>query len=376
MMNDCCEQRIGVVSSWNVKCGIAEYCGYLLAPLAEQGFRAEIFSDRVRATTKPDETCVHRVWDNNAETVPDLVSSIVRWNVDYVLIQYHHAFYSPQTLASIIEHLSALGLPVFVIYHATFHEDLRAETGSLAKVALNLVHSVPDVDRLASYGLRNVRILRHGICAPRCAPADAISIADGFSIGSFGFLMPHKGFLELICAAYLLRKHIPGLRLHLYASLYPNAGSEKLLTRCREYIRYLGCPELVKLETGFLDIHEVIACLQRCQLLVFPYQNSKESSSAAVRTGLASGRPVLCTPLEIFGDAAEVLHYSKGFDPFAIANAILERYRDPEVLDRLQGNQDAYLQEHSWTNIARTLAREMATYRLRDPQLSKVARPN
>ena len=54
--------------------------------------------------------------------------------------------------------------------------------------------------------------------------------------------------------------------------------------------------------TDFLDDDVVIATLAKCELLVFPYQNTNESASGAVRMGVASGVPIAVSPIPIFDD--------------------------------------------------------------------------
>ena len=56
------------------------------------------------------------------------------------------------------------------------------------------------------------------------------------------------------------------------------------------------------LVTDFLDDDVAIATLAKCELLVFPYQNTKESASGAVRMGVASGVPLAVSPIPIFDD--------------------------------------------------------------------------
>lgn len=351
--------KLGVLSSWNTRCGIAEYCRHLLQHLSGTDIQCEVFSNSETLTAASDEPFVRRPWDNSLATLPQLVRSIARAQVDCFLIQYHPGFYPFATLAALIDHLCRMELPVLVIHHTTIHEEIAAAVGALAQVPLNLVHSEADVARFASHGLRNVMQIHHGVYTAQRATEEITPSNGQFVIGGFGFLMPHKGFAELIGAAYLLRSHIPGLRVELYASLYPSASSERLLTRCLAYMRYLRCGDWVKLETGYLGIEELICRLARCSLLVFPYQNSRESASGAVRIGLASRRPVLCTPLGIFDDVAHVVHRAKGFDAFAVAARILDLYRRPEVLNAFRAKQEAYLEERSWSNIAKIVAREI-----------------
>ena len=54
-------------------------------------------------------------------------------------------------------------------------------------------------------------------------------------------------------------------------------------------------------------------------MVVFPYQQTQESASGAVRLGLASLVPVACTPLPIFDDVANATYQLSGITPEAIA---------------------------------------------------------
>ena len=56
--------------------------------------------------------------------------------------------------------------------------------------------------------------------------------------------------------------------------------------------------------TDFLDDDVAIATLAKCDLLVFPYQNTKESASGAVRMGVAAGAPLAVSPIPIFDDVS------------------------------------------------------------------------
>ncbi|HEY1908021.1 MAG TPA: hypothetical protein VGG91_18380, partial [Myxococcaceae bacterium] len=89
---------------------------------------------------------------------------------------------------------------------------------------------------------------------------------------------------------------------------------------------------------------------------VFPYQQTAESSSAAVRVGLAARRPVACTPSEIFDDVRSVVHTLPGFDPASLARGLAELLGDPDRLASRQKAQDAWLETHDWGVLARRLS--------------------
>ena len=63
-----------------------------------------------------------------------------------------------------------------------------------------------------------------------------------------------------------------------------------------------GLTGRVRLVTDFLDDDVAISTLAKCELLVFPYKNTKESASGAVRMGVAAGVPIAVTPIPIFDD--------------------------------------------------------------------------
>ena len=76
--------------------------------------------------------------------------------------------------------------------------------------------------------------------------------------------------------------------------------------------------------------------LSRHELIVFPYQFSNESSSASVRTGLSSLRPVLVTPLPIFDDVQDLVDYMPGFTSQEIADGIFSWFEKPLSSDLFQ----------------------------------------
>ena len=63
-------------------------------------------------------------------------------------------------------------------------------------------------------------------------------------------------------------------------------------------------------------------CWSAPRVLVFSYQHSAESSSAAVRFGLSANRPVVCTPLDIFDDVRPAVEVSEDTSSAALARAI------------------------------------------------------
>ena len=73
------------------------------------------------------------------------------------------------------------------------------------------------------------------------------------------------------------------------------------------------------LGAGLHGFHEQLAI---ADLVVFPYQNTEESSSAAVRMAITAGRAVAVTPLPIFDDVADAVDILPGISPQALATGL------------------------------------------------------
>jgi hypothetical protein len=65
-----------------------------------------------------------------------------------------------------------------------------------------------------------------------------------------------------------------------------------------------------------------MALLSDSDLIVFPYQNTAESASGAVRYGMAVERPVAVTPLPIFADLDGATFRLAGTGPADLADGI------------------------------------------------------
>jgi glycosyltransferase involved in cell wall biosynthesis len=116
-------------------------------------------------------------------------------------------------------------------------------------------------------------------------------------MGAFGFLLPHKGQLELINAF----ERLPGWD-ELLLLCATRDGSGNMEKKVNNLIESKGLTGRVRLVTDFLDDDVAISTLAKCELLVFPYKNTKESASGAVRMGVAAGVPIAVTPIPIFDD--------------------------------------------------------------------------
>lgn len=365
--------RVAWVTTWNVRCGVAAYARGLnfAIPHGQICVLANHVSDKIR----DDEEFVVRCWHSGrGDQMEELYLQTLASGASAVVIQFNFGFFDIESFGRLITRLAGSGIAVHIFFHATAdidRPDLKLSLGSVAQtlaLATRLyVHGVDDLNRLKQLGLvENVMLFPHGVSLPVQAPeASRDEKTDTSLLASFGYMLPDKGFPQLIEAFNLLRASHPGLRLLMLNAAYPGIESDMERSRCLDAIAASPHSADITFVPHYLADTDVQARLREADLIVFAYQHSSESSSAAVRFGLASGQPVACTPLPIFQDVAGVTFPLPGITPVEIAMGIAALLEDKHRLQAMRDRQTTWLAQHDWQvlstrlwNIIRSTAEE------------------
>jgi glycosyltransferase involved in cell wall biosynthesis len=358
--------RLGMVTSWNSRCGIAEYSRYLLEALLRvaPGVQPMVLSSADEGLNGTLPAPSYHCWDPPPLGALGMVPSYLEaLDVDIVHFQHNFGFFAFNEFAALLEALADARRKVVVTLHRTadlMHNGelmtLRSIAPALRRADALLVHSEADVARLQAFGLGNrTRLLPHGsVLAPPLEPSLRTAWGLRFDpvIATFGFLLPHKGLLELLSAIAELRVRHPSIGLLAQCALHRDGASHQYEATVRDHIEALGLRDRVLLSTQFLDPDEATLFLQLADVLVLPYQDTAESASGAVRFALATGRPVLATASEIFADVAAAVHPIAACEPGAIATAIDAVLADPGLSGRLVTQAERYTRATSWDRIA------------------------
>jgi glycosyltransferase involved in cell wall biosynthesis len=352
------EPKVGWVSTWNTRCGIARYSAFL--SVAFPADRLVVLANRTDERVAEEEPQTVRCWNTHPDENLDNAFDAVQANgIGAVVIQYHFDFFSLETLARFIERLKQAGVAVHCFFHSTAESIRDGKKLALSNIAPALaladrlyVHAVEDMNRLKGCGLvDNLVFFPHGVM-PQTAPDANMRALLGTVgkkvIASYGFLRPHKGIQQLIHAFSILAKENPALHLLLVTSLYPYIDSEQEEIACKALIEQYELTGKVTLLTDFLSDEQSLAYLGSADLIVFPYQQTQESSSAAVRMGLAAGRPVAVTPLTIFDDVIEAVHVLPGTDPTSIAQGARAILNDAQALAQQSEKAERWCASRRW----------------------------
>lgn len=320
---------LSLFSSWDEPCGIAQYSAHLIDALikADSAFSYTIHAPQLGKGMQPSaQSHIHHTWQRGESPTLSNATGNVVW------LQHHFAFYElDRALTAEVQHCRRQGKRVYITLHTTrpvidFDTTRRREVAAtLAACDRVFVHTLDDLNYLKRIGITdNVTQIPQGIVSH----LDNSAAARGEQapvIGSFGFLLPHKGVNALIeaFAAMLKRQVLPaGSKLRLVTSVRDEPSSQEELVRCQRTANRLGVESHIEWHTEFLPLEEAQQRLAECDVVVLPYQYTQESSSAAVRTAVAACPNILTTPAPIFDEVKDIVWQSRGFDSEHIAEWI------------------------------------------------------
>ncbi|MHC8604050.1 glycosyltransferase [Arenicellales bacterium IMCC58067] len=362
--------KIGVLSTWNAKCGIATYSEHLVGAIKSDD--CVVIAPTNQETVTEDSDYVVRAWEVSKESskLDSVFNVLTKKKCNLVFIQFNYGFYNHSELSDLVAKCKHSGLHVVLTLHSTVDPSvpehnrpnfcLEYLTDALKRCDRILVHSVSDLNRLKSLGLvNNVTLLPHGVVITKINTMSA-STAELPLVASYGFCLPNKGLPELVEAVRILKDSNKPVRLKLVNAEYPVQRSANLMRELEDLGDSLGVSDLVSTEHRFLSDNDARSLLSNADVIIFPYQSSGESSSAAARFGFSCEKPVLVTPLEIFSDLKGAVYVSKGTDPNSIADAINSTLANlkggTDIAVKIQQNADLWREQHDYKEIGYRLS--------------------
>jgi glycosyltransferase involved in cell wall biosynthesis len=340
-------QQVAMVTTWNSHCGIAENTRYIVGH-SRGLIEFEIFADvGVELIDPLVEPGVVRTWKNRWEPELDELEDALRLSGAEVLhVQFNFGFFEFHRMAELIDRqLEKRG--VVVTLHRTLDYDDRGELLSLRQIQPTLervdrliVHQESDARYLADMGLvDNVTIVPIGAASPpTVSPSEvraALNLGSRPIVGTFGFLLPHKGTLELLLAVDALREEFPDILLLALCARYPNIESKEYEAQLRSEIEERGMQDNVLLLTEYLPDETARVLLRGADVIVLPYRNTGESSSATLRFILPLERAVVVTDEPIFSDSRDAVLVVDPEDPLGIESAVRRVLMDADLQRRL-----------------------------------------
>ncbi|MBV8334999.1 MAG: glycosyltransferase, partial [Alphaproteobacteria bacterium] len=172
--------RLGWVSTYNARCGIATYSEHLLEFFDKDAFEITIIADDQQAIG-PDPDNIVRLWNKSSGGLSRVANYLVTNVFDAVVIQYKFALFDFDELLDTLTYLHDEGINTFITFHKTRDLDNYHSPGlprgtieALQRCTRIFVHGIDDVNRLRECGvIGNVVLLAHGVIDRPALNADA-----------------------------------------------------------------------------------------------------------------------------------------------------------------------------------------------------------
>ncbi|GES46736.1 hypothetical protein RsS62_59880 [Rhizobium dioscoreae] len=354
------EWTIDLISSWQQQCGIATYSQHLYNTPAFEDRIDHIFARRIMDDALPevpvDSTeaaprSLSRLWGYDLASLKRLAGRLEQARGDVLWMQHHPGHFSTPDMELLAQPIAATSHRLRVLTMHSVKEALRGGTlGWTRAFDIVFLHSAEDAAAVSAAGHPNPIVMPHGVLlVPEDAPAPDPS---HFTIGSFGFLMPHKNIDRLVLAFAEALNYEPRLRLKLFNCTVPNDESRAARAMIENLIAYLGLSDKVSARFDFIPEGELRRELMTCDLLSFLYGHSTETATGAARIAMSVDRPLLCSRSPVLRDLWPFSHVVKSTEIECIAEALLSLAQNPALLSMLDRDRRQSAHWYSYPRIA------------------------
>ena len=340
------KKRYGVISTWNTMCGVADYAKYMTEYLVN----FKIFSNEdEKIIEEGRETMVNRCFNRNIG-VFKLINQLEKENITHLIINYHVILFDDQNLKKLCKFLNEKKIKTIIIPHnsTTIKDDTIIEIGKLNGI---LVHTEKEYEKIKKL-VDNCYHFEHPIKKHELTNTD-FKKSNNKLISSFGFLFEDKKIENLIDIFYEMYKKDKSIELLLLNAVhvhYPKTQTDNIVKKINKSITDYGIGTNVTMINEYLPMDQLISFLSKSDVIIFLRDDTKESSSASVRTGLSCLVPVICEENPIYQDVNKYVHFIENDNPKKMAESVLEiMNNDDLVIDKLT-NQKNWVGMNTWEN--------------------------
>ena len=350
--------RVGFISTYNQKCGLATYAGYLLEHYnpANTFILAEYSDDDREGVDEPN---VYRCWKRRNIDYNIIEKIVYEKKIDVLHVNYQMAFFPGDHFPKLLQKLRENGVKVAASYHATDGSYMGYIWMDQAADAV-LVHMPYNYTQLAAVGcdVSKVHVIPHGI--PEFPPMDREQIRQELGAPpelrlyiSFGFVEPHKGIAENIRALKNLQGKFPFMYVILGGAHPKNPIGKQYIEECRQLVKDLEMEDCVQFMVDYIPFEQLRVMMEASDAIIMNYQSNRYETSGAAALALSSKAPVITSNAPPFADLQrEVLKITEN-NPLDII--MMQLAGNSEIRAHLNRERERLLKERSWKNTARQI---------------------
>lgn len=304
--------KVGLVSTWKQKCGIATYTAFLGEELQKLGVDVHILAEKQGVVPNsfdpnfnsnlPSTEC----WSRHEK--PDmLLETVKKEKLDIVHIQHQFGLFPyEQSLTYLLQSLKMLGVATVVTLHDVigFNPYMETYFNSIVKNSDKLIVHTDVCQRLLmrvwKCPTNKICLIPHGTKIIKTPTKQSARKTLGLPLDaeiilSWGFIWESKGILELVDVLGELRKTYPNVMLIHAGGLHPAINKQGYLKRIFKKAMQLGIDPSHFMVTGFVTEEQLRQYFGACDLIVLNYMRGSASASGAAHRALGCGRPIVGT---------------------------------------------------------------------------------
>ncbi len=354
-------QNCAVLTFLNNESGIADYSEDLYKTI-EKSFKNFYYlgnkdvPDRVVA----DGNNVVRTWTTGDMTFEESIEFIKKNEISIFHIQYHSGAYFPTGgLDNLIENLKKENVKVIVTLHSVrgSYFDFTKEARKLSLADRVIIHNPKDYE-YASGHLKNLYLMQ--LPTVKFKRRDKVKLRKNLGLDKYspivathGLLNINKSVPEIVQAINILKNDYSNiLFLALTAVSANNIHAQGLEQEILEMVKKYNLEKNFLMINDFLGDEFIELFLQASDVNIFAYVDVGESSSAAIRKGLAAMNPVIVTDINMFQEFKGEVFKIQDNKPESIATGIRTVLRDIDLKESMLENMKHYVEENSYESRA------------------------
>ena len=356
--------RVGMVSTFAAKCGIATYTKYLCEALASipstdsnvfPYVMAEFPYPDLKAYEKFDTMIPYKpIWTRGKP-----MDTVISGAKDFDIVHVQHQF-GLFPISSINDTLyDSIKVPIVttlhdvVPYDPNFADYMKPFLQKSSKI---IVHTQTCYDLLTQWGTINKTLIPHGTVlipdTPKKEARKAVGLPENATIIlSWGFIWESKGILDLVKILAEVKKVIPNAVLVHAGGIHPMiAGSDYLRSILRTAIQLKLSPKDL-IVTQWVPEEKVPMYLSSADVIVLNYMRGSASASGAAHRAMAAHRPIVKTDDQCI---MEIPGYTvPRFNTTALKGAIENVLQHPLLQEELVEKAEKAALEMSWDAVAK-----------------------
>lgn len=318
-----------MVTSWNVRCGIATYSQDLANTLVQED--VEVYIVRLS-----------RFGSKSPEIMVDTAERIPYDKVDLVHIQHEYGLYQGLE-APFFTAVRTHGKPIVTTMHAVGNWDVDS---LIARVSNKVItHNKFCANRFGHPST----VIPHGVIPAE--PTDKQSAKafwnvskDAQIVGYLGFISNYKGLETLIAAM----AKVPNVGLMICGGWHVETQND-YINRIQDWSRELLGKRVVW--TGFIPEDKLADAYGAMDLLVYPSRFATESG--ALLHGIAYGKAIIASNLEPFKEKEEEGALTTFKDSRDLAEKISALLGDEGMRAKLEFGAREYAKKNNWSEVAK-----------------------